>query len=227
MTEAIARRVQGVDYERIPVRTHLIHVKEPLEPVLDEYVKPVLHAGDWLAVSEKFVTISQGRVIHYSVVRPGLLARVLVKGVTKHPDDVGYSDPRKMQVAIMQAGWWRMLFAMIAGGFSRLVFRRRGDFYRIAGHRISEIDGFSPATVKPFDEFAMLGPADPAAAADEIARAIGAPTAIVDANNINVEVLGTSTGFPVDRSVVREVLLDNPLGQNDELTPIIVVRRTG
>jgi hypothetical protein len=225
MTEAVARRVQGVDYERIPVRTHLIHVKEPLEPVLDEYVKPVLHAGDWLAVSEKFVTISQGRVIHASVVRPGLLARVLVKGVTKHPDDVGYSDPRKMQVAIMQAGWWRMLFAMIAGGFTRLVFRRRGDFYRIAGHRISEIDGFSPATVKPFDEFAMLGPSDPDAAANEIARAIGAPTAIVDANNINVEVLGTSTGFPVDRSVVREVLLDNPLGQNDELTPIIVVRR--
>ena len=37
--------------------------------------------------------------------------------------------------------------------------------------------------------------------------------------------LGTSAGFPVDRKVVREVLLDNPLGQNDELTPIIVVRR--
>jgi hypothetical protein len=226
MTNAMARRVQGVDYERIPVRTHLIHIKEPLEAVLDEYVKPVLQPGDWLAVSEKFVTISQGRVIHYSVVRPGLLARMLVKGVTKHPDDVGYSDPRKMQVAIMQAGWWRMLFAMIGGGFTRLVFGRRGDFYRIAGHRISEIDGFSPATVKPFDEFAMLGPADPNAAANEIARASGAPTAIVDANNINVEVLGTSTAFPVDRSVVREVLLDNPLGQNDELTPIIVVRRS-
>ena len=54
----------------------------------------------------------------------------------------------------------------------------------------------------------------------------GVPVAIVDANNINVEVLGTSAGFPVDRKVVREVLLDNPLGQNDELTPIIVVRRT-
>jgi hypothetical protein len=225
MTNVPARRAGGVDYERIPVRTHLIHIKEPLEPVFDEYVKPVLRAGDWIAVSEKFVTISQGRVIHRSVVRAGLLAHLLVKGVTKHPDDVGYSDPRKMQVAIMQAGWWRMLFAMIAGGFTRLVFRRRGDFYRIAGHRISEIDGFSPATVKPFDEFAMLGPADPAAAADEIAAIVGAPAAIVDANNINVEVLGTSTGFPVDAAVVREVLLDNPLGQNDELTPIIVVRR--
>ena len=97
-------RVRGVDYERIPVKTHLIHIKEPLEPVFDEYVKPVLQPGDWLAVSEKFVTISQGRVIHHSVVRPGLLAKLLVKGVTKHPDDVGYSDPRKMQVAIMQAG---------------------------------------------------------------------------------------------------------------------------
>jgi hypothetical protein len=221
-----ARSARGVDYERIAVQTHLIHIKEPLGPVFDEYVKAVLRPGDWLAVSEKFVTISQGRVIHHSVVRPGMLAKLLVKGVTKHPDDVGYSDPRKMQVAIMQAGWWRMLFAMIFGSVSRLVLRRRGDFYRIAGHRISEIDGFSPATVKPFDEFAMLGPADPDAAAEEISIHMGgAPVAIVDANNINVEVLGTSRDFPADRSVVREVLLDNPLGQNDELTPIIVVRR--
>ena len=127
------------------------------------------------------VTISQGRVIHHSVVRPGVLAKLLVKGVTKHPDDVGYSDPRKMQVAIMQAGWWRMLFAMIIGATSRLVLRRRGDFYRIAGHRISEIDGFSPATVKPFDEFAMLGPANPDAAAEEISAHMGgAPVVIVD-----------------------------------------------
>jgi len=133
-----------------------------------------------------------------------------------------------MQVAIMQAGWWRMLVAMIIGAISRLVLRRRGDFYRIAGHRISEIDGFSPATVKPFDEFAMLGPANPDAAAEEISAHMGGtPVVIVDANNINVEVLGTSPGFPADASVVREILLDNPLGQNDELTPIIVVRRLG
>jgi hypothetical protein len=219
------RRAGGADYERIPVRTHLIHVKEPLEPVFDAYVRPALRPGDWLAVSEKFVTISQGRVIHHSVVRPGLLARLLVKGVQKHPGDVGWSDPRKMQVAIMQAGWWRMLFAMIVGTFTRFALRRRGDFWRVAGHRVSEIDGFNPSTVKPFDEFAMLGPADPDAAARELAAHVGAPVAIVDANNINVEVLGTSADFPVGREVVREVLLDNPLGQNDELTPIIVVRR--
>jgi hypothetical protein len=216
--------VGGKAYARIPVQTHLIHIKEPLEPVFDEYVKPVLQPGDWLAVSEKFVTISQGRVVHISVMRAGLLAKVLVKGVQKHPDDVGWSDPRKMQVAIMQAGWWRMLFAMVLGSASRFVLRRRGDFWRIAGHGVSEIDGFSPATVKPFDEYAMLSPEDPDATAAALADHVGAPVAIVDANNINVEVLGSSPGFPVDTATVRAALRDNPMGQGDERTPIIVIR---
>lgn len=221
------RVVDDVTYARIPVRTHLLHIKEPLGPVFDRYVAPVLQPGDWLVVSEKFVTISQGRVIHRSVVRPGILARLIVKGVTKHANDVGYSDPAKMQVAIMQAGWWRMLFAMLGGGFTRVVLRRRGDFYRIAGHGVSEIDGFNPDTVKPFDEFAMLGPADPDVAAQEIADHIGAPVAVVDANNINVEVLGASRDLPVPRTTVRAAILDNPLGQNDELTPVVIVRRIG
>lgn len=211
-------------YERIPVKTHLIHIKEPLAPVFDEYVKPVLEAGDFLAVSEKFVTISQGRVIHNSAVRAGLLARLLVKGVTKHVDDVGWSDPKKMQVAIMQAGWLRMFVAGVLGTFSRFVLRRRGDFWRIAGNGVAEIDGFSPATVKPFDEYAMLSPADPDGTATALARHVGVPVAIVDANNIDVQVLGASPDLPVDRNTVRAVLGDNPMGQNDELTPIIVIR---
>jgi hypothetical protein len=215
--------VRGTTWTRLPVQTHLIHIKEPLVPVFEQYAARQLRAGDWLAVSEKFVTISQGRVIHQSVVHPGVLAKLIVRGVTKHTDDVGYSDPRKMQVAIMQAGWFRMFTAMVVGGMTRLV-GRHGDFYRIAGHRISEIDGFNPATVKPFDEFAMLGPDDPARAASDIAAAVGYPVAIVDANNINVEVLGTSPGFPLDPTLVREVLLDNPMGQGDERTPIVIVR---
>jgi hypothetical protein len=116
-----------------------------------------------------------------------------------------------------------MFAAMVVGGTTRLL-GRRGDFYRVAGHRISEIDGFNPATVKPFDEFAMLGPEDPARAAADLAATAGCPVAVVDANNINVEVLGTSPGFPLDVATVREVLLDNPMGQGDERTPIVIVR---
>ena len=213
----------GSNWERIPVATHLVHIKEPLEPVLDTYVRPVLQSGDWVAMSEKVVAISEGRVIHRSVVRPGLLAKLIVKGVKKYENDVGYSDPRKMQVAIMQAGWTRTAAAMAAGGVTRLI-GRHGDFYRIAGHRISEIDGFNPETVAPFDEFAMLGPEDPAAASEHYGSHLGCPVAIIDANNINVEILGSSRDLPVTPGEARTILLDNPIGQGEQLTPFVVVR---
>jgi hypothetical protein len=50
-----------------------------------------------------------------------------------------------------------MFVAMLVGGANG-----RAAISTAAGHRISEIDGFNPATVKPLDEFAMLGPEDPA-----------------------------------------------------------------
>jgi hypothetical protein len=217
------REVAGRRWERHPIRTHLIHIKEPLGPVFERYVVPVVRPGDWLAVSEKFVTISQGRVVHESVVKAGWLARIVVKGVTKLRNDVGWEDPRKMQVAIMQAGRPRIAAGMVVGGVTRL-FGRRGDFWRIAGHHVSEIDGFNPDTVKPFDEFAMLAPAEPAVTATHLAAVAGVPVAIVDANNVNTEVLGTSPDLPLSAADVRLVLLDNPMGQNDELTPVVRVR---
>jgi len=217
-------RVGARRYRRIPVTTHLVHVKESLIDVLRTYVTPVAQPGDFLVLSEKFVAITQGRVIHRSLVRPGLLARVIVRGVTPLKDDVGFSDPAKMQVAIFRAGWLRMFAAMTLGGLSRLVLRRRGDFYRIAGHRVSEIDGFSHHTIAPFNEFAMLGPEDPPRDAQAIEDETGWPAAIVDANNINVKVLGQSRGVPVSADQVRLIVLDNPLGQEDERTPVIVVR---
>jgi hypothetical protein len=143
--------------------------------------------------------------------------------VTKLRNDVGWENPRKMQVAIMQTGRIRIVVAMVVGGITRL-FGRRGDFWRIAGHRVSEIDGFNPDTVKPFDEFAMLGPAEPDETAAYLAGLAGVPVAIVDANYVNVEVLGTSPDLPVTPADARRSLLDNPMGQHDERTPIVRVR---
>jgi len=216
--------VGGIQYSRIPVKTHKIHIKEELAPIITKYVKPQIKKGDWIAISEKFVTISEGRVIHISAVKPGFLAKFIVLGVRKYPDDIGFAEPHKMQVAIWQAGWFRVFFAMILGGITKL-FGRHGDFYRIAGHRISEIDGFNPHAMPPFNEFAMLGPANPSKTCQEIEDNYNIPTVIIDGNNINTEVLGTSNNIPVSKEVAREILLDNPMGQNDELTPIIIVRK--
>jgi hypothetical protein len=218
------RAADGAAYERYVVRTHLIQVKEPLLDVLEQYVRPHVRQGDFLALSEKVVAITQGRVIHRSLVRPGLLARLVVKGVTPLKDDIGFREPYKMQVAIWRAGWWRILIATVLGGTTRLV-GRRGDFYRIAGNRVSEIDGFSPHTIRPFNEFAMLGPEDPPRDAQAVEDATGWPTLIMDANNINVKILGMSRGVPVTAAQARLLLLDNPIGQDDESTPIVLLRR--
>jgi hypothetical protein len=60
--------------------------------------------------------------------------------------------------------------------------------------------------------------------AQAIEDATGWPVVIVDANNVNVEVLGGSGGVPVPLADVRLAVLDNPLGQGEEQTPIVLMR---
>ncbi|MGZ5380177.1 MAG: hypothetical protein ACXWD8_20075, partial [Mycobacterium sp.] len=50
------------------------------------------------------------------------------------------------------------------------------------------------------------------------------PATIIDGNNINTKIISVSRGMPVDARLARLVLLDNPMGQDDEMTPIILVR---
>ena len=73
------REVDNISYERICVKTHMIHIKEEFDPLIEKYVKPLIQDGDRIAISEKVVTISQGRVVHESVIHPGWLAKLIVK----------------------------------------------------------------------------------------------------------------------------------------------------
>ncbi len=73
------REVNNVAYERLCVKTHMIHIKEEFDPLIEKYVKPLIQDGDRIAISEKVVTISQGRVVHESVIHPGWLAKLIVR----------------------------------------------------------------------------------------------------------------------------------------------------
>ena len=39
-----------------------------------------------------------------------------------------------------------------------------------------------------------------------------------------VKIISMSQGVPVDKKIARLTLLDNPMGQDDEMTPFILVR---
>lgn len=224
MTATTTRTVGGRTYRRIPVRTHLVSIGEDLGGVVALYAAEQITAGTTICLSQKFVSICTSQVRHIDEVRDSWLARLIVRYVTKNDNgDIGYSHPKKMQVAIDEVGYPRMIAAVVGGGIGKFVLRRRGDFYRIAGHHISEIDGFNPDAMPPFDEWAMLPHPDPDGVCQQLADRFGCAAYMIDGNNINVEVVGRSANMPMSDADAREVMLDNPMGQGDELTPVFLI----
>ena len=214
--------LNGKIYPRRAIRTRLIGFGENLAAVLREYVAPELRPGEWIAISEKVVSVAQNNVRHISTVRAGWLARLIVKGVKKYPHDIGFSRPEKMQVAVEIAGYPRMILALILGALGKLA-GIRGIFWVVAGNRVSEIDGFNPDAMSPYDEYAVLPPRDPAKVCAEIEREFSLPATVIDGNNINVKIIAVSPSLPVSAALARQILLDNPMGQEDEMTPFILV----
>ncbi|MCL4405499.1 MAG: hypothetical protein M1361_00430 [Patescibacteria group bacterium] len=217
--------VGGVTYERFPIKVpRLIEFGEDLSGVVNEFVKPHYQKGDWIAVSEKVFSISQNLVRHISTVKVGFLARFITLGVKKYKNMTAWSRPEKMQVAIEIVGAPRMIFAAAVGAVGKLV-GQHGVFWKIAGHRVSEIDGFIPEDMYPYTEWGVLPPPDPQGDCDKLEKITGIPAVTADANYIDVQVLGVSKGVGLDKKTVRQILMDNPLGQGNKMTPFVIVRR--
>jgi hypothetical protein len=214
--------LDGVVYARHPVRTHLVSDADDAVEVVARYAAPLQDDVVLVAVSERMVAITQGRSYPMSQVRPGPLARLLVRFVTRPGYGIGLGTPETMQLAIDEVGIPRIL---LAAGVSALTkpLRIHGLFYRIAGPRAAAIDGPTHYTIPPYNQAATLGPRHPNRAARRIAERIGRPVAIIDANDAGCNVLGSSGG--TDRAWVERLFADNPLGQAREQTPIAVVRR--
>lgn len=69
----------------------------------------------------------------------------------------------------------------------------------------------------------MLAPENPEKVAEQLKEALGCEAAVIDANNLGVNILGASSG--VDQALLLELLRDNPLGQSTEQTPFGIIRR--
>lgn len=211
-------------YERQAIKTRLLNFGDDLFKAIQDYVLPKKQKGDWLAISEKVVSVCQNNVRHISNVKAGFLAKLIVKFVKKYPNDIGFSLPEKMQVAVETSGAPRMVVAIALGTLGKII-GIKGIFWRVAGHRVSEIDGFNPTAMYPYTEYAVLPPKDPEKICSEIEARFNLPAVIIDGNNINTKIIAGSHGMPVDKKLSRLVLLDNPMGQDDEMTPFILVRK--
>ena len=84
------------------------------------------------------------------------------------------------------------------------------------------IDGPTRGTIPPYDGHAKMGPAESRACRPRLAARLGVGVAIIDANDIGVNVLGVSSG--VDATLIESLLRDNPLGQGAQQTPVALLR---
>lgn len=216
-------KVGDREFFRYPIKTHLITKDDQLSDVVEKYVMPESRIGDLIVMSERMVAITQGRLIHESEIKASWLAKILIKFVKKWPNDPGFRNAKKMQVAINMIGMPRILLAAFISALTK-PFGIRGLFYKICGHEVAEIDGFAQGTIPPYDQYAVLGPKDPSVVCDDLKKQFNLNFAIVDANNIDVAILGKSENFPLSNVDLRLSFIDNPIGQGLEQTPICIVR---
>ncbi len=221
---ASIKNIDGQNFERILIKTHLIKFGENLQTIINQYIPSIYKEGDILVISEKVVSVCQNNVRHISDVKVSLLAKLITKFVKKYPNDIGFSLPAKMQVAIDIAGYPRMILAIIIGGTLKL-FGMPGYFWKIAGNRVSEIDGFNPDAMYPYTEYAILPPKYPKEICNNIEKNLRIKTIIIDGNNINTEIIAKSDGVNPENKTLREILIDNPMGQDNELTPFVLIRK--
>ena len=219
----LVRTINGIDYLRIPIKTHLITKDDDMADVVKLYPKNQMRAGDILFISEKAVACTQSRAIPMADIHPRKLAVFLSRHVTKTPVGIGLGIPETMEMALQECGTPRILFAAFCAVIGK-IFGKRGWFYIVAGPKARGIDGPCDCTIPPYDNYVVLIPDDPMGTAKRLAQALGYPVAIVDINDLGANILGFSETQP-SLEWLAEALGDNPLGQSRECTPMGILRK--
>ncbi|MDJ0335263.1 coenzyme F420-0:L-glutamate ligase [Salinibacterium sp. G-O1] len=217
--------VDGIAYQRIPIKTHVVMRDDILLDVITKYAGDAVRDGDVFFVTEKIVGITQGRAFPLEDIKPRKLAVTLSRYVTKTSHGIGLGIPETMEMALRECGTPRILLAAAVAAVTKAV-GRRGDFYRVAGPKARAIDGPTKNTIPPYDSQVVLGPARPDGVAADVKAALGKSidVLVVDINDFGGNILGSTAGRAVDELMVR-ILKDNPLGQDRQSTPMGIIRR--
>jgi hypothetical protein len=202
----------------IPVRTRLVRDGDDLVGIAADAVAGIARSGDVIAISETAVAIAQGEFVVAEMIRPSRLAYVL----SRHAGAMAtVSQPESLQLVIDAVGAPKVVYAAVMHVLGRFV-GKRGMFYEVMGEAIAAIDGYT-GTLPPFERAIVLAPREPDAFARSVFERTGVGCVIVDANDLEkAKVLGASVS--VDRANVESALLDNPHGNGDEQTPIVVLK---
>ncbi len=214
----------GRTYLRHAIQTRFITQEDDYIRVLKEYVSGVYEEGDILSISEKIISICQHRIIRREEIRIGGWAKFLSR-FADHRNRGGYGVGMEinMQYALDKVGLPRVLIASLAGGLGKLL-GIKGVFYRIAGREVSGLDGFYDGAWKEYRDIGIEIPYHSGAVCNEIKEKLDISCMIVDANDLGQEILGKSDDIALEDAVLKQLIRDNPAGQGQQRTPLVLIR---
>lgn len=202
----------------LPVPTHLLTNLDSTVEVVKKYVMPCAQPGDIVTIGETPVAIMQNRMRHPNTVKPGWLAKRLCYYFMPTSS---LATACGMQTLIDISGAYKVATAFALGAVAK-VLGSPGMFYNLAGEQARLIDDVT-GTLPPFDQFIVLGPSHSQRLVDEIYRETGLKAAIVDVNDLKaVKILAMTAD--TDEQTLIQALIDNPAGNADEQTPVVLIR---
>lgn len=214
----------GRRYDRYAIQTHFVEVGESQAELVRRYVLPLYQPGDLLSFGAKVMAMCTRNVKTRDEVKPGFWANHLWRFAGINTTGVGMHEPYKLQLVIDICGLPRVLFAAFVSAITR-PFGVHGLFYKICGKGVGGIDGFYfRSSFDRYKEMALINPPNAVELCNQLEKDTGIPVVLMDANDIEQNQLGKCTDFPLSDDEIQDAMSDNPSGQGDELTPLILIR---
>lgn len=220
--------VEGEDgkrYARYAIQTHFVNRGEDQAELVEKYVRPLYQPGDVISFGAKVMAMCVESVKTRDEVKPGFFANLMWRFAGINTTGVGMHEPYKMQLVIDMVGLPRVLLAAFLSAITK-PFGIKVVFYRVCGQGVGGIDGFYfRSSFDVYKQLALINPPNPNELCNELYRNTNIPVVLMDANDIQRDQLGKSDGFPMTDLQIQDAMKDNPSGQGDELTPLILIRR--
>lgn len=216
-------QANGKTYMRHAIKTNYVKENDSYIEIFKEHVQPIYEEGDIVSCSEKIIALCQGRVIHKKDIKLSFWAKFLSKFVNQTPAGEAVGNPYKMQIAINICGLWKVLYAAFRAALGK-VFKKKGVFYEIVGQEVAGVDGFCDDAYNDYLEMGILIPENPSKVCNDIKEKLGISVMIVDANDLGQEILGKSDDINLNDEELIALIKDNPAGQANQQTPIILIR---
>jgi len=216
--------INNEKWARFPIKTHFITTRDRLENIIERYVLSSAQKNDIVVLCQKIVAITQGKIVYKKDIKVSRWAKFLSKFVQKTPYGFSVGNPLKMQLAINLAGLPRILLASFLGGIAK-IFGIKGIFYRVAGNQINQIDGFYGEAFPQYAEMGMLGFKNLDSFCNKLKEKYGFSFVVGDINDLGGNILGRADNLKSKDKLLLQLLKDNPAGQSNEQTPIIILRK--